>query len=122
MQSKDGLKLYLPISGPLLSRMSVNLNKVKVKDEISAEETFAKTKKKQKLDTYHPFGCPVLILDLALQGSLGKIACWNPESRVGVYLEHSPRHASNVALVLNVSTGCVSPQYHLNFDNDFTPV
>jgi len=93
-----------------------------VKDQIFAEEKFTKTKKKQKLDTYHPFGCPVFILDLALQGSLGKIPCWDPRSRVGMYRGHSPRHASNVTLVLNISTGHVSPQYHLIFDDNFTTV
>ena len=41
---------------------------------------------------------------------------------MGVYLGHSPRHASNVALVLNITTGHVSPQYHLIFDDDFSTV
>ena len=33
-----------------------------------------------------------------------------------------PFHAGSVALVLNPTTGHVSPQYHLIFDNDFTTV
>ncbi|EJK50399.1 hypothetical protein THAOC_30640, partial [Thalassiosira oceanica] len=35
---------------------------------------------------------------------------------------HSPFHAGNVALVFNIKTGRVSPQYHVVFDSDFTTV
>ena len=41
---------------------------------------------------------------------------------MGIYLGHLPVHAENVALVLNPSTGHVSPQYHVVFDNKFTTV
>jgi len=41
---------------------------------------------------------------------------------VGVYLGHSPRHAGNIALVLNITTSHVSPQYHRIFDDDFSTV
>ena len=43
-------------------------------------------------------------------------------ARAGVYLGHSPTHTGNVALVLNLQTGHVSPQYHLVFDDGFTTV
>ena len=65
---------------------------------------------------------PMFILDLALQGSLGKLLRWDPRSRVSIYLGHSPKHTSNVMLVLNISTGHVSPQYQLILNNDFTTV
>jgi hypothetical protein len=39
-----------------------------------------------------------------------------------LYLGHSPFHAGSVALVYNPSTGHVSPQYHVVFDDDFTAV
>ena len=39
-----------------------------------------------------------------------------------MYLGRSPVHASNVALVLNLNTGHVSPQYHLVFDDEFSTV
>ena len=35
---------------------------------------------------------------------------------------HSPFHAGNVALVWNPTTGRVSPQYHVVFDDDFMTV
>ena len=45
---------------------------------------------------------------------------WEPRSRILVYLVHSPFHASSMALVWNPTTGRVSPQYHVVFDNNFT--
>eukprot|EP00957_Ditylum_brightwellii_P032488 2462140-Ditylum_brightwellii.AAC.1 len=46
----------------------------------------------------------------------------NPRARAGVYLGHSPVHAGNVALVLNLETGHISPQYHIVFGNEFLTV
>jgi hypothetical protein len=43
-------------------------------------------------------------------------------SRIGVYLGHTPFHAGSVALVLNPSTGRVSPQFHVVFDDEFSTV
>ena len=62
------------------------------------------------------------ILDEKLQsGSIGPPK-WEPRSRLGIYVGHSPVHAGSVALVLNVITGHVSPQYHVVFDDDFLTV
>ena len=69
----------------------------------------------------HTWGCPVYVLDARLQGN-GMIPKWDPRARVGVYLGHSPSHAGNVALVLNLQTGHMSPQYHLVFDDGFSTV
>ncbi len=44
---------------------------------------------------------------------------WSPRTRLGLNLEPSPAHARNVYLVLNLLTGCVSPQYHCWFDDFF---
>jgi hypothetical protein len=49
-----------------------------------------------------------------------KIPRWKPRSIVGVYLGFSPDHASSVPLVLSTTTGLVSPQYHVVFDDNFT--
>lgn len=38
---------------------------------------------------------------------------------MGIFLAHSPNHASSVPLVLNTSTGLVSPQFHCTYDDDF---
>jgi hypothetical protein len=47
---------------------------------------------------------------------------WEPCSRIGVYLGHSPFHAGSVALVFNPKTGQVSQQYHVIFNNTFSTV
>ncbi len=74
------------------------------------------------LKDFHPFGCPVFVLDSRLQSEMSAIPKWEPRSRVGVYLGHSPCHAGSVALVLNPRTLRVSPQYHLVFDDEFSTV
>jgi len=97
-------------------------NRVKQKGGSSAEAKFAKVKQWVDLETYHLFGCPVFVLDASLQGGIGKIPRWDPHARVSIYLGHSTQHAGNVALILNIMTGHVSPQYHLVFDDDFATV
>lgn len=70
---------------------------------------------------FFPFGCPVYVLDEALQ--TGNIHHkWKNRSRVGVYLGMSPHHNKNVALVLSLETGLVSPQFHVTFDPSFHTV
>ena len=70
---------------------------------------------------YHTFCCPVYALDARLQGS-SFIPKWYDQVRVGVYVGRSPIRAGNVSLVLNVSTGHVSPQFHVVFDETFSTV
>ena len=70
----------------------------------------------------HPWGCPIYVLDHRLQDVSGGMPKWEPCSRLGIYLGHSPFHASSVALVFNPCTGHVSPQYHVAFDKDFSTV
>ena len=45
----------------------------------------------------------------------GKSPKWQPRSRCGIYLGHSPTHAGSVAMVLNPETLHNSPQYHVAF-------
>ncbi len=70
---------------------------------------------------YHPFGCPTYVLndELAAGKSIPK---WQKRARLGVYLGRSPNHAQSVALILNLATGLVSPQFHLKFDDLFETV
>ena len=74
------------------------------------------------MDDFHTFGCPVFHLDSANQsGGIGTPK-WEPRSHTGIYVGHSPCHAGSVALVLNLTTGLVSPQYHVIFDDKFVTV
>ncbi len=74
-----------------------------------------------KLQCFQPFGYQVYVLDDGLQGNT-EIPCWDLRSRVGVCLRHYPHPAQSVALVLNLTTEHVSPQYRMVFDDDFTIV
>ena len=75
------------------------------------------------VNSYHTFFCPTYVLDARLQNSGGAgPPKWEPRSRIGVYLGHSPLHAGNIAVVWNPTTVRLSPQYHVVFDDDFTTV
>ena len=55
-----------------------------------------------------------------LQGR--KLPKWEPRSRREVFVGLNHVHSSDVPLVLITKTGHISPQYHLVFDNTFSPV
>jgi hypothetical protein len=67
---------------------------------------------------WQPFGCPVYVLSATKQ-TTGIQNKWAERSKVGIYLGRSPQHAQSVALVLNLDTGLVSPQFHVTFDPTF---
>ena len=71
---------------------------------------------------WKPFGCPTYVLKSELQGTTGIHPKWDARSRAGIYLGQSPIHNRNVALVLNIHTGYVSPQFHAKFDETFRTV
>jgi hypothetical protein len=66
----------------------------------------------------HPFGCPVYVLTKPDE----KGSKWEERSRIGINLGNSPTHAGRVSLVLNIETGLVSPQFHVEFDDLFNTV
>lgn len=88
---------------------------------ISPIEMFSNCKQQFQLKHFHPFGCPVFMLDPAL-ADRKRIPRWSPRSRQGIFLGKSRDHASSVSLALNRNTNYVSLQYHLAFDDNFTTV
>ncbi len=66
----------------------------------------------------HTFACPVFALQNKLAAG-NTVPKWSPWACLGLDLGPSPMHARNVYLVLNLSTGLVSPQYHCCFDDFF---
>jgi hypothetical protein len=70
---------------------------------------------------HHAFGCPVFALENDLVAR-SPIPHWSPRAHLGVNLGSSPSHARNIYLVLNLHTGCVSTQYHCQFDDFFETV
>ena len=69
-----------------------------------------------------PFGSPVYVLENKLQAAHPIYEKWKSRARLGIYLGRSPMHARSVALVLSLSTGFVSPQYHVVFYPSFRTV
>jgi Reverse transcriptase (RNA-dependent DNA polymerase) len=96
--------------------------RIKVTDNQSPLSLFAGASVDSNPIHWHHFGCPVYVLDNALQGSTGLFNKWRSRARVGVYLGRSPQHARSVALVLSLETGLVSPQFHVSFDSSFQTV
>jgi hypothetical protein len=105
---------------PFALKLSVDLHNATPNTAgFTPEEIFTGTKSTSRLHTFHPFGCPIFVLEPSLcQGH--KIPKWKPRSRVGVYLGMSPNHASSVPLVLSTTTGLVSPQFHVVFGDHFS--
>jgi hypothetical protein len=69
----------------------------------------------------HVWGCPVYVLEAKLQDGK-KLPKWNRRARMGQFLGFSKKHSSTIALVRNLHTGYVSPQYHVVFDDKFETV
>ena len=76
----------------------------------------------QALRNLHTWGCPAYVLEPKLTEAGGKIPKWKPRSRRGQYVGVSPVHAETVALIRNLNTGYLSPQYHVVFDDEFETV
>jgi len=105
---------------PFALQLAVNLhNDTHGPSGLSPLEIFSGVKSlSNKLCDFHPFGCPIFISDPSLQQG-HKIPHWKPRCSVGVYLGFSPNHASSVPLVLSTTTGLMSPQFHIVYDDLF---
>lgn len=68
------------------------------------------------------FGCPAFVLHKVNQDNPAAAKTWASCCWQGVYIGHSPLHASSVALIYNPSTRHVTPQFHVTFDKEFSTV
>ena len=80
---------------------------------ISPIEMFTQVQIAPKVKHAHTFGAPVYVLEERLQNQGGHVPKWDKRSNIGIYVGISPRHSRKVALVLNLETGHVSPQFHV---------
>ena len=85
-------------------------------------EAFSGVPVRPQVLNYHPPFCPAYVLHTGLQGGGKRPNKWVRISRAAIYLGPSPRHARSVALVLSLTTGYVSPQFHLKYDDFFETV
>ena len=105
-----------------LKQAEFNLNNLHLgKSGKSRAKNISAMHNKINIRHYHTFGCPVYILDSLLQGA-GFIPKWDERVRVDAYVGRSQIHAGNVSLIMNLSTGHASPQFHVVFDDKFSIV
>ena len=89
---------------------------------LSPMEIFSGSKSDySSVKTAKTWGCPAYVLDPRLQDGK-KIPKWDPRARRGQFVGISPRHASNIGMIRNLSTGYISPQFHVVYDNEFQTV
>ncbi len=91
------------------------------KNGVTPMELFHKSKVQPNLKHFYPFGCPVFVLKDQMQAGK-KLPKWELRARMGIYLGMSLQHARTVALVLNLNTGHVSPQFHVKVEPQFESV
>ena len=91
-------------------------------DGLSPRERLCKTKLKRDIRNEHCLFSPVFNLQKPLQTNPKGLPKWDPRSTVGIFVGMSPNHANNIALVLDLQSGYVSPQFHLVFDDQFQTV
>ena len=91
------------------------------KEQRSPMEIFSNTMVASNPKHWKPFGCHVYVLDNDLQDR-HPFHKWKHRVRVGIYIGMSPQHGRNVALVLDIETALVSPQFRVTFDPNFETV
>jgi hypothetical protein len=85
-------------------------------------ELFTNTPPPRSLTDYKVFGCPTYILNKDAQDNPSAVKKWSERAWQGIYLGHSCQHAHNVALIYNIDTTHVTPQFHAVFDESFSTV
>jgi hypothetical protein len=111
-----------PYALRIANESSIEIPSLKFKDGRTPQQAFSQSRATTNPLFWQPFACPVYVLSDELQTAGGIYGKWKSRSRVGLYLGRSPMHARSVALVLNLQTGHVSPQFYLSFDPSFQTV
>lgn len=101
----------IPLSGPLLTEHGKSPLKMFSGVNVSAN-----------LNNIHTSGCPVYVLNNTLQSGKCSIPNWDPRARLGINMVPSPHHTRSANLVLNLTLGLVSPQFHIVHDDFFETV
>jgi hypothetical protein len=81
-------------------------------------EKFTGLKVTTNYNDIHPFACPAYALDGRVQGGQ-KAPKWGTRARIAIYLGPSTTHARSVGNLLSLTTGLVSPQFHVRYDDTF---
>ena len=92
-----------------------------VREGLSPIALFSRSRVLPNLNHLHPFGCPVYVLNEKMQSDK-KGPKWDERAKCGIYLGLSPNYARSVALILSLTTGMVSVQFHIHADEFFETV
>ena len=71
-----------------------------------------------EVKNYRVWGCPAYVLDPKVQDG-NKLPRWVPKAHRGQFLGRSNSHASNISLIRNLTTGNMSSQFHVTYDDFF---
>ena len=119
---------WSPVADPALWPMAVRhavyiWNRMpNVKTGLSPIDVFTRTRWPQhRFHDLHVWGCPVYVLDKTIADG-HKLPRWQPRSQRSMYMGMSESHSSSVPLVLNLTTGAITPQFHVVFDDWFATV
>jgi hypothetical protein len=89
---------------------------------LSPSDIFTKTRwEHRRFQDFHVWGAPVYVLEAALAGGV-KLPRWQPRSTRMKLMGFSQKHANSVPSVLNPSTGFITAQYHVVFDDLFSTI
>ena len=89
---------------------------------LSPHDLFTRTRWPQsKLHDFHVWGCPIYVLNKKIADG-HKLPRWKPRSDRGMFMGLSLRHSSTVPLVLNLSSGAITAQFHAVFDDWFATI
>ena len=111
-----------PYAVRMANESSLEIPSTLFKDGRTPRMAFSSSRATTNPNFWQPFACPVYVLHDHLQSAGSIHGKWKDRTRVGLYLGRSPTHARSVALVLNLQTGLVSPQFHVSFDPGFQTV
>ena len=93
-----------------------------LKTGLSPSDIFTKTRWKHKrFNDLHVWGSPVYVLEKAIADD-NKLPRWSARSIRMMHMGMSPTHATSVPLLLNPSTGYITAQFNVVFDDWFTTV
>ena len=107
---------------PLRNENEIFITTPKVISSITPLERFTGVEVQPDPNNHHTFGCPVYALHNTLQSGTSSIPKWDQRVRLGINLGHSPRHTRTISLVLSLTTGLVSPQFHVTHAKFFETV
>ena len=98
----------------------VHTNVPNAADASSRLEAFTRMDMTPKSSHDHTFGCPAYMP--TIESEQGRAKKWEGRSVLGIYLGPYPHHSVSVSLVLNLTTGNDSPQFHVGHDDFFETI